>query len=100
MGCALGASPVNDLSSFGLRRRPASSFGWQLEESVGQTVEIHVSDKEQNNKNTLRMGRLFKPWRIVGASITESELSDSISNILHHFMVAHSQSKNTIRYAH
>ena len=38
------------------------------------------------------MGRLFKPWRIVGASITESELSDSISNILHHFMVAHSQS--------
>ena len=41
------------------------------------------------------MGRLFKPWRIVGASITESELSDFISNILHHFMVAHSQSKNT-----
>ena len=42
------------------------------------------------------MGRLFKPWRIVGVSITESELSDSISNILHHFMVAHSQSKNTV----
>ena len=42
------------------------------------------------------MGRLFKPWRIVGASITESELSDSISIILHHFMVAHSQSKNTV----
>ena len=40
------------------------------------------------------MGRLFKPWRIVGASITESELSDSISNNLHHFMVVHSQSKN------
>ena len=40
------------------------------------------------------MGGLFKPWRIVGASITESELSDSISNILHHFMVAHSQSQN------
>ena len=36
------------------------------------------------------MGGLFKPWRIVGVSITESELSDSISNILHHFMVAHS----------
>ena len=46
------------------------------------------------------MGGLFKPWRIVGASITESELSDSISNILHHFMVAHFQSQNTIRYAH
>ena len=42
------------------------------------------------------MGGLFKPWRIVGASITESELSDSISNILHHFMVAHSQSQNTV----
>ena len=28
------------------------------------------------------MGGLFKPWRIVGVSITESELSDSISNIL------------------
>ena len=38
------------------------------------------------------MGRLFKPWRIVGVSITESELSDSTSNILHHFMVAYSQS--------
>ena len=37
------------------------------------------------------MGGLFKPWRIVGVSITESELSDSISNILH---------QNTIRYAH
>ena len=43
------------------------------------------------------MGGLFKPWRIVGVSITESELSDSISNILHHFMVAHSQSQNTIQ---
>ena len=42
------------------------------------------------------MDRLFKPWRIVGVSITESELSDSISNILHHFMVAHSQSQNTV----
>ena len=42
------------------------------------------------------MGGLFKPWRIVGVSITESELSDSISNILHHFMVAHSQSQNTV----
>ena len=41
------------------------------------------------------MGRLFKPWSYVGAAITESELSDFISNILHHFMVAHSQSKNT-----
>ena len=40
------------------------------------------------------MGGLFKPWRIVGVSITESELSDSISNILHHFMVAHSQRKH------
>ena len=39
------------------------------------------------------MGGLFKPWRIVGVSITESELSDSISNILHHFMVAHSQTR-------
>ena len=39
------------------------------------------------------MDRLFKPWSLVGASINESELSDSISNILHHFMVAHSQSK-------
>ena len=38
------------------------------------------------------MGRLFKPWSYVGAAITESELSDFISNILHHFMVAHSQS--------
>jgi len=42
------------------------------------------------------MGRLFKPWRIVGASINESELSDSISNNLHHFMVAHSQSQNNV----
>jgi len=42
------------------------------------------------------MGGLFKPWRIVGVSITESELSDSSSNILHHFMVAYSQSKNTV----
>ena len=40
------------------------------------------------------MDRLFKPWSLVGASINESELSDSISNNLHHFMVAHSQSKN------
>ena len=40
------------------------------------------------------MGGLFKPWSLVGASIIESELSDSISNNLHHFMVAHSQSKN------
>ncbi len=35
------------------------------------------------------MGGLFKPWRIVGVSITESELSDSISNILHHFTRLH-----------
>ena len=42
------------------------------------------------------MGRLFKPWSLVGASINESELSDSISNNLHHFMVAHSQSQNTV----
>ena len=45
------------------------------------------------------MGGLFKPWRIVGASITESELSDSISNILHHFTVAHSQSQTPFRVA-
>ncbi|MBO5630462.1 MAG: hypothetical protein J5965_15470 [Aeriscardovia sp.] len=42
------------------------------------------------------MGGLFKPWRIVGVSIIESELSDSISNILLHFMVAHSQSQNIV----
>jgi hypothetical protein len=42
------------------------------------------------------MGRLYKPWSYVGASITESELSDFISNILPHFMVAYSQSKNTV----
>ena len=45
----------------GLRRRPASSFGWQLEESVGQTVEIHVSDKEQNIKNPSWKGGHYVP---------------------------------------
>ena len=50
MGCAWAPVRLTISHPSGLRRRPASSFGWQLEESVGQTVEIHVSDKEQNIK--------------------------------------------------
>ena len=72
---------VNTLASDGRVLR------W-LEEMVVRTNGHYA----KNIKNTLRMGRLYKPWSYVGASITESELSDFISNILPHFMVAYSQS--------
>lgn len=42
------------------------------------------------------MGRLCEPWIFVGSYIIESKLSDFSPNNLHHFVVAHSQSKNTI----
>ena len=47
------------------------------------------------------MGRLYEPWICNVAFTRESKLSQiKAPSHLHHLVVAHSQSQNTIRYAH